>query len=111
MTVYIDQLHDIIYRALFDMDRRALLIHLGLPADTYVGEDDDHLLDYVGTMALKAVSDVQQLHHYWLIAQPPHSVTIQQIKSTLRIHADMIAKKYKARAKELGGDMLTLMEL
>lgn len=111
MTVFVHELHDIIYRALFNMDRRALLIRLGLPADTYVGDDDDELLDYVGTLALKAISEVQNLHRHWMIAQPPHSVTPMKIKSTLRIHARMIGDKYKARAKELGEDLLTTMKV
>lgn len=111
MAVFMDELNDIVYRALFNMDRRALLIHLGLPADTYVGDDDDMLLDYVGTMALKAIADVHVLHRLWLVAQPPKSVTPEQVKSTLRIHARMIGEKYKARAKELGEDLLTTMKL
>jgi hypothetical protein len=110
MTVYISDLHDIIYRALFNMDRRALLIHLKLPANTWEDDNDDELLDNVGTLALKAISEIHTVHRMWIQAQPPNSVSIEEIKSTLRIHAGMIAKKYKARATELGEDLLTTMK-
>jgi hypothetical protein len=106
----IRELHDIIYRALFDMDTRALLIHFGLSADCYNDPDDDALLDNMGTLALKAVSAVHTVHVHWLVAQP-RKVSTREVKTALRAQANMVAKLYKARAKELGGELLTEMRL
>lgn len=111
MAVFMDELNDIVYRGLFSMDRRALLIHLNLPADTYVGDDDDELLDHVGTMALNAIIEVHIVHTGWLDMQPPGGIAPQIIKSMLRTHVRIVGDKYKARAKALGVDLLTTMKL
>jgi hypothetical protein len=111
MSVIMDQMHNIIYRTLFDMDSPALLIHFNLPANTYIGDDDDELLDSFGTLALNAVSEIQTMHYMWLNMQPDNGVTPEQSKAVLRLQAEVIAKRYKQRAKELGGDLLTEMRL
>lgn len=103
--------HEIIYRALFGMDRGALLIRLSLPPDTYVGDDDDEMLDHVGTLALQAITDCHMEFRKWMLQYPIIPIPKPAAKSALRQIADMIAKRYKTRANELGGELLTEMRL
>lgn len=105
------EFHDIIYRSLFDMDTRALLIHFGLPPECYDDEEDDDLCDCMGLLALTALGEVQHGFYVWLKPRAYKSVTSVVAKDWLRAFAGAYAAKYKARAKELGGDLLTEMRV
>lgn len=111
MTDDMRAFHDIIYRALFGMDTRALLIHFGLPAEAYDDPDDDELLDCVGTLGLQAISEYHSRCTECLLFMEPHKVPLKIAKRNFRLIARQIARQYKARAQELDGDLLTLMTL
>lgn len=103
------EFHDIIYRSLFDMDTRALLIYFNLPPDCYYDEEDDELLDSMGTLALQAISEIHQAQTVWLSLKPLKSVTAAKAKDMLRDLSIIYATKYKKRAEELGENLLTTM--
>lgn len=90
------------------MDSKALMIHLGLPAGSF---NHEAICDELGILALVAITECEKESVAYMRQFPYHSIPLSQMKTAMREISTHVGAKYKARAKELGGDLLTLMEV
>lgn len=103
------QQNDILYKALFGMNRRELLTHFGLPEKHLRDVNDNAICDEMGTLALQAVGETHKRIGLFLGTLEGKQLPTERLSEITRLTAELVAIEFRPRVEATGKSFLEAM--